>query len=261
MSVWIDRIREDFRNRYSTAVSTINRQQVLLYSALILIFIIAFFVRIFSIFRYEIILSANDPYSQFRAAEYISENGLAKFLSWVDPQTWYPEGRYWGRNLFLGTPLSAVLIHQFLTFLGLNIPLEVVAFFQPPLMGSLTCIAMYFLGKELGNKKVGLIAALLLAVSAGHLQRTVAGFFDNESLGILFLVISLYFYARALRTGSIYSTVFSGISLGILSGSWGASTYVFNVLGLHALSLLLLRKHSDRLFLAYCGLYLLDFLS
>ncbi|MFX0185869.1 MAG: STT3 domain-containing protein [Candidatus Hodarchaeota archaeon] len=259
MPVFIDRIINDLRNRYNTAISTINRQHILLYSALIAIFIVAYLVRIFSIFRYEVILAANDPFAQLRAAEYISEHGLANFLSWVDSQTWYPEGRFWGKVLYIGTPLSAVLLHQFISLLGLNISLETVCYYHPALLGSLTCIAIYFLGKELGNKKIGLLAALLLSISAGHLQRTVAGFYDNEALGILFMVLALYFYARALRTGSIFSTVLSGMCFGVLSGSWGASNYVYNLIALHAFILLLLRKHSDRLFISYGGSVLIGF--
>ncbi len=257
MPAFLDRITNDLRDRYNTATSTINREMVLLYSALMIIIIVAFLVRIFTIFRYEIILSANDPYSQFRAAQYIEENGLFKFFSWVDTQTWYPEGRFWGISQYIGTPISAVLIHQLFLLVGIEIPLATICFFQPAILGSLTCGAIYFLGKELGNKKVGLLAALFLSVSAGHLQRTVAGFFDNEALGILFLVLSLYFYARSLRTGSVYMTILSGVSLGVLSGSWGASTYVFNLLALHAFILLLTRRHSDRLFLAYGGTILI----
>jgi dolichyl-diphosphooligosaccharide--protein glycosyltransferase len=227
---------------------------VLSYTALVLIFLLAFIVRIFSMLRpFEVILAANDPFSQLRAAQYIEANGLSALFSWVDPQTWYPEGRPWGQTQYIGTPLSAVILHQFLLFLGMNVSLEFVAYLQPPFFGALTCVAIYFLGKELGNKKVGLLSALFLSISVGHLQRTIAGFFDNESLGILFLVITLYFYARSLRTGSMVSTILSGISLGILSGSWGASTYVFNLLALHAFTLLLMRKDSDRLLHAYGG--------
>ncbi|UCG00507.1 MAG: glycosyltransferase family 39 protein [Candidatus Heimdallarchaeota archaeon] len=262
MPVFIDRIINDLRNRYNTAVTSINKEMVLLYTSLVLIFILAYLVRIFAVLHepaYEIILTANDPYSQLRAAMYIEENGLAAFLSWVDPQTWYPEGRFWGKNQYIGTPLSAVLIHQLTSFLGLDISLMVICYYQPALMGALTCVAMYFLGKELGNKKIGILAALFLAISPGHLQRTVVGFFDHESLGILFLILTLYFYARSLRTGSLSSTMLAGICLGILSASWGAATYVFNLLALHAFVMLLLRKHSDRLFLSYGGSILLGF--
>ncbi|MHA1214325.1 MAG: STT3 domain-containing protein [Candidatus Hodarchaeales archaeon] len=257
MPVFIDKIMNDLRDRYNTAVSTISKEMLLSYSALILIFIVALLVRTFSIFKYEIILSANDPYSQFRAAQYIEENGLFSFFSWVDTQTWYPEGRFWGKSQYVGTPLSAVIIHQLLLFIGIEVPLETVSFFQPALLGSITCIAIYFLGKEFGNKKVGLLSALILAVSAGHLQRTVVGFFDNEALGILFLVLTLYFYARSLRTGSVISTILAGICIGILSGSWGASTYVFNLIALHTFVLILLKRTSDRLLLAYGGTILI----
>ncbi|MCK4848942.1 MAG: glycosyltransferase family 39 protein [Candidatus Heimdallarchaeota archaeon] len=252
--VIIDQITNDLRDRYSAAASTINKEMIFNYAPLVLIIILAFLVRIFAMLRpFEIILAANDPFSQLKAAQFIETNGLEAFFSWVDPSTWYPEGRYWGQSQYIGTPLSAVLIHQFLLLLGIDVSLQLVAYLQPPLFGAMTCLVMYFLGKELGNKKVGLLAALFLSISAGHLQRTIVGFFDNEALGIFFLVLTLYFYARSLRTGSSIIAILSGISLGILSGSWGASTYVFNLLALHAFVLLLLRKDSDRLLLSYGG--------
>ncbi|MFX1517564.1 MAG: STT3 domain-containing protein [Promethearchaeota archaeon] len=262
MPVFVDKIINDLRNRYNTAITTITKEMVLLYTSLVLIFILAYLVRIFAVLHdppYELIITANDPFSQLRAAKYIEENGLAAYLSWVDPQTWYPEGRFWGRNQFIGTPLSAVLLHQLALFLGLRISLLAICYYQPALMGALTCLAMYFLGKELGNKKIGILAALFLAISPGHLQRTVVGFFDHESLGILFLILSLYFFARSLRTGSLVATIFAGVSLGILSGSWGASTYAFNLIAIYSLVLLLFRKHSDRLFMSYGGSILIGF--
>ncbi|MHA1993755.1 MAG: hypothetical protein ACW97Z_04385, partial [Candidatus Hodarchaeales archaeon] len=107
--VILDRLTNDLRERYSAATTTISREMVFSYTALIFIFVLAFLVRILAMLRpYEIILAANDPFSQLRAAQYIETNGLEAFFSWVDPQTWYPEGRYWGQSQYIGTPLSAV---------------------------------------------------------------------------------------------------------------------------------------------------------
>ena len=103
MPVFVDKIINDLRNRYNTAITTITKEMVLLYTSLVLIFILAYLVRIFAVLHdppYELIVTANDPFSQLRAAQYLEENGLAAYLSWVDPQTWYPEGRFWGRNQF-----------------------------------------------------------------------------------------------------------------------------------------------------------------
>lgn len=242
-----ERITNDIQDRYNTARNTISREIVLNYSIIILIFILAFLLRILSSFKYEIILAANDPYSQLRAATYIEQNGLFEFFKWVDPQTWYPEGRYWGTSQYIGTPLSAVLIHQFLLMIGFEVPLVIVAYYQPAIFGAIAAVIIYFLGKEIGNRKVGLLASLLLAISPGYIQRTSAGFFDNESLGMLLLLLSLYLYLRSLRTGSLSVGVLAGITLGFLSASWGAATYAMNLISLHAFVLILGKKHSDRL--------------
>ena len=60
----INRITSDIRERYNTAISTIGKEMVFSYTALVLIFLLAFMVRIFSMLRpFEVILAANDPFS------------------------------------------------------------------------------------------------------------------------------------------------------------------------------------------------------
>ena len=63
------------------------------------------------------------------------------------------------------------------------------------LVGALTILSVYFLGKELFEHRVGLFAAILLAVSPLHIF--YSQFARNYSLFILFTVLSFYCLLRA----------------------------------------------------------------
>ncbi|MFX1535933.1 MAG: STT3 domain-containing protein [Promethearchaeota archaeon] len=251
----VTKITENIKDRYEFARSNISRTTILHHSALVLIFIIALIVRLYPFLRFEIKLKAFDPYSQLKAARYIEAHGLLSFFDWTDPDSWYPWGRNWGRTQYIGTPLSAVILHMFLKLIGINVSLEVVAYFVPAIFGALSVLAIYLLGKEVGNKRVGLFAAFFLSVSPAHLQRSMAGFYDNEALGIFLLILAFYFFMRSLRTSSMLSGIIAGVFLGLLSMSWGASEYPIQLLSLFALILgvikLLTGADVKRLFMTF----------
>ena len=68
------------------------------------------------------------------------------------------------------------------------------------LFGALTIFPTYALGKEAFGRKAGIIAALLLAISVGHLQRSAATDTDHDAFTLFFVVTTFYFMLRALRT-------------------------------------------------------------
>jgi len=68
------------------------------------------------------------------------------------------------------------------------------------LFGSLTVFPLYALVKEAFDRRAGLIAAFLLAVSPGHLQRSVASNADHDAFVLFFVVTGYFFFFRALAT-------------------------------------------------------------
>ena len=66
--------------------------------------------------------------------------------------------------------------------------------------GALTIFPTYALGKEAFGRKAGIIAALLLAISVGHLQRSAATNADHDAFTLFFVVSTFYFFLRSLRT-------------------------------------------------------------
>jgi dolichyl-diphosphooligosaccharide--protein glycosyltransferase len=204
-------------------------------------------------FNFDYVLNANDSYSQIKAARYILDNGLFEFWQYYDITSWYPYGREWGSSQYIMTPLSAVVTYLTSNFIGFTISLDEAAFIAPGIFGSLSVLVIYFLGKEIANKKVGLLSAFFLSVSPGHIQRSMAGFFDNEAVGVFLLLLFIYFFLRSLRTGSFFSTALSGIMLGLLMDGWGGSSYALQLVSLYVFVMIILKRYSRRLFLAYSG--------
>ncbi len=59
---------------------------------------------------------------------------------------------------------------------------------MPAIMGTIAVFVIYFLGKDIGGKPVGLLAALFLALNPSYIQRTSLGFFDTEVVGVVALL-------------------------------------------------------------------------
>lgn len=67
----------------------------------------------------------------------------------------------------------------------------------PALAGSLSLVAMFFVGRELFDDRVGLLATLFLAVSGFHIYHSQD--FRYYAIQLLFMLLSYLFFARAMR--------------------------------------------------------------
>ena len=245
----------------------VSHATILELSILTLILIVAFTVRLLPL-RWGYYLSEFDTHWQYRMTKDIVQNGYLHWATWEDHMTWWPWGRDAGHSSFPGLPLTAATFYNVLNALGISMapsfttdPLSsdpvynfVVIF--PVIMAVLTCIAIYFLGKDIGGKEVGLFSAFFLALNASHIGRTSLGFFDDETVGVFGIIIFSLFFLRAvdkekpIRTSIIYS-VAAGLSLGYIYASWGASRYPAGLALVFVAVLLLLRRYSPRLLVSY----------
>lgn len=245
----------------------INRLSLLTISALLIILFIAFTIRLFPI-RWEIdpttgktnlLLSEFDPYFQYRFTEYMVKNGFLSWVwpnQWVDYQRWYPYGINVARAAYPGLPLTAAFLYRTLSFLGVNMDLMSFCAIFPALMGMLASLAIYFLGKDIGGEAVGLLAALLLALSPSYIQRTSLGFFDDETIGILSLIVFAFLFLRAidenrpLESGIKYALC-AGAVLGYFCAGWGAAYYPIGLFTLFVFALIITNRYTRRLLIAY----------
>ncbi|NMC04655.1 MAG: hypothetical protein GYA24_05555, partial [Candidatus Lokiarchaeota archaeon] len=235
------------RSRASMRIVPAN---FLLVISLILIFVCGVFIRLSPVFNGVYLIKEFDPWAQYKTAQYILNNGYWEFAKWVDFQSWYPDGNQFYR-MYVGLPMTAVFFYQILHGLGFPVTLYEVCFIMPAFMGGLTAIAAYFLGKEVLDKRTGILAAFFLAFSPGHMQRTCAGFFDNETVGVFSTMLALMFFIRAVKKGSVIDGIMGGVSFGFLGISWGGYTYTALLLPLCVLILIVAKKYSTRLLIAY----------
>ena len=231
-------------------------------SLILLIFLIALTVRLLPLrwiptpwYPDHLYLSAFDPYYQYRVTEHIVENGFLSW-GWHDDVSWYP----WGRNIYQttypGLPMTAAFFYMVLNALAVPIDLAQLCLVFPPIMGAITCVIIYFVGRDIGGETVGLFSAFFLALNSSYISRTTLGFYDDETVGILGILLFILFFLRSiqeekpLKIGVIYAAA-AGLSLGYLCASWGASRYPIDMTVLFVFVLLLIRRYNTRLMLSY----------
>ncbi|MEM2280575.1 MAG: STT3 domain-containing protein [Candidatus Bathyarchaeia archaeon] len=245
----------------------ISHASTLTLTTLTLILLIAFVVRLFPM-RWEIdpetgkttlLLSEFDPYFQYRFTEYIFKNGFIAWAwpnQWIDYQRWYPQGFNVAKGAYPGLPITAAFLYKIISMLGVGIDLMSFCSLFPAIMGMLACLAIYFLGKDIGGRPVGLLAALFLALHPSYIQRTSLGFFDDETVGILALIVFAFLFLRAVEENRpIKSTVkyalASGLCLGYFCVSWGAAFYPIGLTTIFVFMLLIMKRYTRNLLLTY----------
>jgi len=178
------------------------------------------------------------------------ENLLHHFphINSFDPYMLYPGG---GGGP--GRPFFDWLVAGIIWLVGLGSPsqhtIDVVGAYIPAILGTLTIIPVYFIGKELFNKWVGVISAALVAILPGEfLNRSLLGFTDHHVAEALFSTVTIMFLIMAVKrakekevsfshflnrdwaiiTKPLVYTLLAGIFLGIYLLSWqGGLLFVF----------------------------------
>jgi 4-amino-4-deoxy-L-arabinose transferase-like glycosyltransferase len=81
------------------------------------------------------------------------------------------------------------------------------------LVGTLTIVAMYLLGRELFDSALGIVAAFLLAINRWHIILSRSGF--RVILLPLFTILLLHMVVRALRKGRPFDFALAGLVMGL----------------------------------------------
>ena len=233
----------------------VSRASFLHYSILSLTLVLASLVRLLPL-RWGAYISEFDPYFNFNDMRQITTSGWQSWFTYVNTAEWFPFGRAPVVTSYPGTSFTGTLIYQFFQSIGVSISLYDAAVYSPILLGAFAVLATYFFAKDLWGKSAGLFAALFAAFSSSLISRTELGFFRNEGVGVPTMILTFLFFMRAVNPGkSLKSTIIysmmSSVSLIYMSFSWGSFRYAAEVLGLFALALVVLRRYTPRLFLAY----------
>ena len=218
---------------------------------LVIIFISALMIRLEPLFNAQPIVRAFDPWFQLKVTEYIAENGYAAFFTWYDQTTWVPWGRDMATTSYVGVPFTSAFFYFLLNGIGIQVDVLTVSLVLPAFMGALTTIVAFFLGRELSNNTVGLFSAIFTAFIPAYLQRTIAGFYDNECIGVFAIVLTTFLFIRGLKRGSLWASLGSGLALGYLQVSWGAGDFMLGLLALYGFLMLVIGRYSRRLLSTY----------
>lgn len=142
-------------------------------------------------------LSGNDPYYHKRAIDHIQANGWTTLFD--DPMLNYPFG-----SLNPNPPLyqwSVAVTGALLSPLfGGDVATSTwwVFEFSPAIWGALSIVPLFLLTRHLFDTKAGIVAAFILATATSHIERSALGFSDHDSPVLFFLLVSFYFYVRAI---------------------------------------------------------------
>ncbi|KAJ4908210.1 Dolichyl-diphosphooligosaccharide--protein glycosyltransferase subunit STT3A [Raphanus sativus] len=236
------------RNAFGTVLSAL---------ILVLIGVLAFSIRLFSVIKYESVIHEFDPYFNYRVTQFLSKNGIYEFWNWFDDRTWYPLGRVIGGTVYPGLTLTAGTIWWVLNSINIPLSVETVCVFTAPVFSAFASWATYLLTKEVKGSGAGLAAAALLAMVPSYISRSVAGSYDNEAVAIFALIFTFYLYIKTLNTGSLFYATLNAIAYFYMVCSWGGYTFIINLIPMHVLLCIVTGRYSPRLYIAYAPLVVL----
>ncbi|XP_045450932.1 dolichyl-diphosphooligosaccharide--protein glycosyltransferase subunit STT3A [Melitaea cinxia] len=217
--------------------------------------ILSFATRLFSVLRFESVIHEFDPYFNYRTTRFLTEEGFYQFHNWFDDRAWYPLGRIIGGTIYPGLMVTSATLYNIMQFFNITIDIRNVCVFLAPFFSSLTTIVTYLLTKELKNEGAGLVAAAMIAIVPGYISRSVAGSYDNEGIAIFCMLLTYYFWIKAVNTGTILWATMTALAYFYMVSSWGGYVFLINLIPLHVLALMLLGRFSARVYVAYSTLY------
>jgi oligosaccharyl transferase (archaeosortase A-associated) len=201
-----------------------------------------------------------------------------------DPYMFYPGG---GGGLI--RPFFPWLIAGIIRLVSLGAPtlhtIEVVGAYMPAILGTLTLIPVYFIGKELFNRWAGVIAAALVVILPGEfMHRSLLGFTDHHVAEVLFSTVCILFLIMAIKrarereisfshflrrdwpniTKPLVYTLLAGVFLGIYLLSWqGGLLFIFIIAAYLVIQFIvdhLRHKSNDYLCIIGTPVFLIAFL-
>ena len=244
-------------------------------AVLLLAFSLAFLIR--TEFVYPILqqfgnlyvyAGGSDSYYHSRVMQYIILNHTNLI---VDPLLKYPVGAINPREPLFDW-MNAILGILFAPFFGGNAQ-EAGAFFlnlQSPLWAALSVFPIYLIGREVGDRRTGLIAAMIFPFLPASISESIWGYADYLSFYTFIILVLIYCYIRTVKSvgsrrwvesyrspRSIYSglvgflrgertavkwAVFTGVTFGALALAWQGYTYGVAVIGVFLVLMVLIER-------------------
>jgi dolichyl-diphosphooligosaccharide--protein glycosyltransferase len=217
---------------------------LLIIGILVISFSLSFTLRALPL-EYGFELGEFDPFFNYRATQFMVENGLPAYLEWHDDLTWHPYGRDISATSQVMLHTSAATLYQ---IFGLGSSLYDFTILFPVVVSSLTAIIIFALVRTIGGTTAGLFASLFFAVSPIIILRGSIGWFKSEPLGLFYGLLAVYLLISGIKSDkgkvSVAKIVGAGILLALGLASWGGIQFFILPIGLFFLALPFLRKDN-----------------
>jgi len=187
-------------------------------------------------------LSGPDPYYNMRLCQQTLETGNYPFVTSGDPLMNYPVGHATSARPPLFNMITVGLTKVFENFMPTLDALGWLMLFLPAVYGALLVFPVYGIGKELFNKKVGIISALFVAIIPIHIgsgHGSAFSLYDHDSFLLLLFTITFYLFIKSLkatdkRQGLLYAC-FAGVTVGAIQLTWAAGQVILLIIFIYAL--------------------------
>jgi oligosaccharyl transferase (archaeosortase A-associated) len=192
------------------------------------VFILALFLRLLpmriSLQDGSVLFYAFDSYYHMRRILYTVDH-FPETL-WFDSYLNYPHGL-----ALTWPPLFDQIVAGVSIALGAHSQygVEMVGAIMPPILGSITVVALYYLVKEIFGNQIALLSAFLLAIAPVHIYKSQFGITDHHVLEVLFVVGILLFLVLAISRDDrrYWFAVIAGILIASLAFTWrGTPAYL-----------------------------------
>ena len=211
---------------------------------LVLSFSLSFMLRALPM-DYGFELNEYDPFFNYRATEFMVENGLPAYLEWHDDLSWYPYGRDISADSQVMLHTSAATLYQ---IFGMGSTLYDFTIMFPIVVSSLTTVIIFALVRTIGGTTAGLLASLFFAISPMIIMRGSLGWFKSEPLGLFYGLLAVYLLISAIKADkgkvSAAKIVGAGVLLALGLASWGGVQFFILPIGLFFIALPFLRKDN-----------------
>ena len=163
-----------------------------------------------------------DPFFNYRATEYILENGTDAYFNWIDEKSWHPFGRDVSETSQVTLHLTAASLYPVFNF---GASLYDFTILLPAVVGSLTAIIIFAFVRVLGGTTAGLLAALIFSISLPIFTRGLIGWFKSEPLGLFFAFLAMYLFVSGIKFNkgkiSLIKLIAAGFFLSLGLSAWG----------------------------------------
>ena len=217
---------------------------LLIIGILVLAFSLSFVLRAQPL-EYGFELNEYDPFFNYRATQFVVENGFPSYLEWHDDLSWHPYGRDISTTSQVMLHVTAATLYQ---IFGMGSSLYDFTILLPMVVGSLTAVVIFALVRTIGGTTAGLLASLFFAISPIIIMRGSIGWFKSEPLGLFYGLLAVYLLISGIKSDkgkvSIAKIVGAGILLSFGIASWGGIQFFVLPIGLFFIALPFLRKDN-----------------